>query len=163
MIFQRKRCSTDNKRRAGRLRGFTLIEIMVALTIIGIGTTAALSVYSAMLKNATYDSRFEKGVESAEEYLANLYLSTNLAADLFDASELSNLMSRPQLPVRLSPVQSSPENGIVLLVNKNVRRWQPLLVDVGIEVIIRYDETNRPDRHYWMETTFSEAYLGKLN
>lgn len=146
-----------------RYRGFTLIEVMVALSIIAIGTTAALSVYAMMIKNASYDSRYEKGIEAAENYLSTLYLSTNLSADLLSPDEYSNVMSRSSLPVLLPPAKSYPAEGVEMLVNKNIRRWKPMLVDVGVEVIVSYEETNRQSRHYWIESTFSEAYLGKLN
>jgi type II secretory pathway pseudopilin PulG len=136
---------------------------MVSLVLIGVGAAAALAVYAAMIRSADYDTRFEEGVDAAQNYLSSLYLSTNLAADLFTAGESTNLAAIREFPALLPPVRTNACEGVVMLINKNIRRLQPLLVDVGIEVIIQYDETNRPDRSYWIETTFSEPYVQKMN
>lgn len=136
---------------------------MVALLIIGIGISSAVGLYFYTAKNTSTDERFKFALESADNYLTALYLSDDLADGLFSDEEIALINSAEEFPLLLDPEEIFLGNGTTLLVNKNIRRTTPLLVDIGVEMLIQYDETNRTSRSYWIETTLSESYLLAMN
>lgn len=149
-------------KRKRKLGSFTLVEVLVAMTIIAIGSTAAVTIYSEMIKNLTYDEWYGQALRFADNYMTDLYLSRDLGDSLFSTEELTNIQAAEDLPLLLEPEVFDLDTHITMYVNKNIRRWSPLLVDVGIEMVITYYETNRPTTSIWLESTFSESYITKV-
>lgn len=141
---------------------FSLVEVLVALSIIAMASSSIIS----LLSNATRFLRIDEKLQSAtylgERYLSELYLAPDLKKALFTTNELALLGPSPRVPRMLPPERISTPEGILMLVNKKIRRWQPLLVDVGIELIWQAAGTNARQRQYWLETTLSEEYLTRL-
>lgn len=147
---------------AHKLKSFTLIEVLVALSIIGIATLSTLTIFANLARYSVSDKRMQLAVETANNHLSQLYLAKELKTTLFDAKEISNINTIRRFPLRLKPQRINIEDDIFMLVNKKIVSYEPLLVDVGIEVIIPSKVSNQKARHYWVETTLSESYMNKL-
>jgi prepilin-type N-terminal cleavage/methylation domain-containing protein len=159
------RLKTSFKKR--RFPSFTLIEVLAALVIIGIGVTSTLTLIVNVQKYLSMDKELGRVVTYTDNYLSKLYLSGNLKSDLFNKDEIAKLSVLNTFPVLMPPAETNLGENIKVLVNRKINRWDPLLVDIGIESIITYvnkSSTNiKPrKRDYWIETTFSENYLKKL-
>jgi hypothetical protein len=109
-----------------------------------------------------YDRTTENAVSQANNYLAQIYLASNLRTALFDNGELSNLYFTQAFPVKFRAKEIKIDENITMLVNKKVERLNPLLVYVGIEMLIKRSGTNVKPKSYWVETTFSEVYMDRI-
>ncbi|OHD53377.1 MAG: hypothetical protein A2Y33_05550 [Spirochaetes bacterium GWF1_51_8] len=145
-----------------RFRGFTLIEVIISLSIISTTIVTVLTIYSSMTNLLNYDRTTEKAISEAHNYLAGVYLAPDLKTALFDASEMSNLTVTSVYPLKFRAKEYPIDENIKMLVNKKVERYDPLLVYVGIEMLIVRQGTNQPPKSYWIETAFSEVYMDKV-
>jgi type II secretory pathway pseudopilin PulG len=139
-----------------------MIELLVALSVIAIGVATTVSIFSNASQWMSVDRDMQRAVLSIDRYLSDVYVASNMKQALFSEDDVTNLSARRQFPFLLPPWKTNVADGISLLVNRNVRNWDPLFCDVGIEAVISFQATNRKSKHFWVETTFSERYLGKL-
>jgi len=154
--------STRRVYKKRKLFAFTLIEVMVALSVIGVATFSTVAIFSNSMRYMAYDYNMQKAVETADKYFANLYLAGDIRKELFSQSELTNILNARAFPLLLRPERHNISDNIYMLINKNIIAWNPLTVDIGLEIIIEPEGTNRTPRHLWFETTFCENYLKKL-
>lgn len=148
-----------------KLRAFSLIEVLVAISIIGIVVVSTMSVFVNMNRYLFQDKDLQSVNDFSQRYLFNLYEGESLRSNLFTPMDISNLNRQRIFPVLLKPEETNITTNIRFFINKKVERWDPLLVNVGLEALITVPEAKRTGaktRHYWIETTLSENYLSKL-
>lgn len=148
-----------------RLKSFSLIEVLVALSIMGVITVSTLSVFINMNRYLFQDKDVQAVIDFSEHYFYSLYFSDDLKAGAFQAPEISNLNKVYQFPVLLPPLETNISPTIKVLINRKVERWEPLLMNIGLEAMITPPENKKVGnkiRHYWIETTLSSSYLAKL-
>ena len=148
-----------------RLGAFSLIEVMVSLTIMSMIVLSTLSVFLNMNRYLFQDRDVQSVIDYSEKYFFNLYFSDNLKNVLFQPAEISNFNRGVRTPVLLPPVETNAAQNIRIFINRKIERWDPLLVNIGMEAVITIPESRRTGtktRHYWIETTLSENYLSKL-
>ncbi len=143
-------------------KSFTIIEVLVALFIIGIAGAAVVGLYSNAAGTISSDSELQKTIDFSNSYLTEIYLCDNLKKALFLESELSNLNKINKFPVFLKPWKTNITPDIEIFITKKVNRLTPLSADVGIEAIIHYNNEEKRIKRYWVETSFSENYLIKM-
>jgi prepilin-type N-terminal cleavage/methylation domain-containing protein len=156
MILSKKKVFSKRK-----FPGFTLIEVIVSLVIIGIAAAGTAAVFSSAVLSYSHDEGLEKALDFSNEYLSRLSLNSNPLAILFSEQELSNIASAQKFPVLLQPLETNIAGNIKILINRKIHSILPLLADVGIEALIYQRQAGKKARHYWVETTFSEEYLKK--
>jgi prepilin-type N-terminal cleavage/methylation domain-containing protein len=149
----------------GRLKAFSLIEVLVAIFIIGVVVVSTLSVFVNMNRYLFQDKDLQAVNDFSQRYLFSLYLDGNLKERLFTASEISNLNRSRIFPMMLKPEETNITPNIRFFINRKIERWDPLLVNIGLEALVNVPESKRTGaktRQYWIETTLSESYLVKL-
>ncbi len=150
-------------RRLKRFKAFSLIEVLVAMSIIALASTSIITVLSHAAKYMRVDAKLQLATQICDAYLTDIYMATNIRQKLFSPQDLSNLAYNAPLPRLLAPQRITTPEGLLLLVNKKVRKLDPLLVDIGLEVIWKpTDSSNARSRQYWVETSISERYLMSL-
>ncbi len=139
-----------------KLKGFTLIEVLVSITIISIATLSTLAVFVQLHQQMSSDSQEKKIYSLIESKLASYASADDLKSVLFSHEEIEFLNANPHGTVPL--IQTNFERH-TFLISRKIRRWNPLLVDVGMEAVFRHNgkSTNTMVRHYWIESTFSES------
>ncbi len=141
---------------------FSLIEVLVALSIIAMASSSIITLLSNATRFMHVDEKLQTATQISDRYLNEIYMAKDLKKALFTTNELSILGPNVKLPKLLPPQRITTPEGILMLINKKIRRWDPLLVDVGIELIWQSLSTNTKARQFWVETTFSEEYLKRL-
>lgn len=149
MIFHSK---TMNK----RLGGFTLIEVLVSITIISIAILSTLSVFTQISKQVSSDDEERAIYSLIESKFVTYQTADDVKSILFSREERNLLSTNHRWPVFAPLIQTNIGNHS-LLISRKIRRWEPLLVDVGMEAIFHHNGkgTNAAVRHYWVESTFS--------
>lgn len=91
--------------RAGRQGGFTLIEVLVALGIVGIALVAGLQATSALVRNAERQSEVLLAQLCAQNELVRMRLSRQMPAvgDSTLACDQGGMQLQVQLSVRPTP------------------------------------------------------------
>jgi type II secretory pathway pseudopilin PulG len=143
-------------------KSFTIIEVLVALFIIGIAGASVVGLYSNAAGTISSDSELQKTVDFSNSYLTEIYLCDDLKSALFGESEISNLSRINKFPVFLKPWKTNIAPDIEIFITKKVNRFTPLMADVGIEAVIHYNKEEKRIKRYWVETSFSENYLMKM-
>ena len=77
-MSQRARTGTGARRRRGAARGFTLVEVLVALGIVAIALLAGLQVTSALTRNAARQTDVVLAHLCAENELSRVRLSSQM-------------------------------------------------------------------------------------
>ncbi|OHD75267.1 MAG: hypothetical protein A2355_16265 [Spirochaetes bacterium RIFOXYB1_FULL_32_8] len=108
------------------------------------------------------DLDMQKAASVAENYLTDIYTSKNMLEKIFTIEELKSIDINKKGSVLFPPKRVDIEKDIFMYVNRNIRRWSPLLVDVGVEAIIDFHNKDKKNKKFWIETTYSENYMNKL-
>lgn len=77
-MSHRARTGTGTRRRRGAARGFTLVEVLVALGIVAIALLAGLQVTSALTRNAARQTNVVLAHLCAENELSRVRLSSQM-------------------------------------------------------------------------------------
>jgi general secretion pathway protein I len=80
-----RRCS--NGKRAARTRGFTLIEVLIALAIAGVGMAALLAAAGTGLGNARLADRYVEATRRAQSRLALVGVAIPVAAGAWSGDD----------------------------------------------------------------------------
>ncbi len=70
----------NNQKSPGRRRGFTLLEVIVAMTVLAIGITGVLAAVSACLRHTELAENYSRGAIFAQQVAALLERNTTLGA-----------------------------------------------------------------------------------
>jgi general secretion pathway protein I len=127
---------------AGR-RGFTLLETVVALAIVGLAVVAALEAFGAELRTSARAHRALESEALAGERLARLRL---LAAE--ELASLSDSMARGRFPTPFADYQWAADAAPVL--------GEPELYEVSVRVT--WD-----DGHYGLRTRLHRRPIGSAS
>ncbi len=144
-----------------RVKAFTIIEVLISMSIVFIAVVSVLSVYSKVFTAIGYDNDIQDAVSFSEGFMTKLYFAENLKTALLDQAEISNLMKGKVFPVILKPYKTNISGNTGIIINKRIRRLDPLLADIGIEAIIQ-EKAGSKLRNYYVESTFSENYLENI-
>lgn len=142
-----------------RLGAFTILEMMVALAVIGISVTAVLTILSAGRRLGETDLELMSAVRYCDDYFGRLWLAEKPEELLFSEEERRVLSGARDFPVFMPPAQTNMMPGVTVILSRRVRRFSPLLADIGAEVLVKIGGR---ERRFWMETTLSGAFLDKL-
>lgn len=143
-------------------RAFSLLEVLVALTIIAISVTAVMTVLANTQRGMNQDRDLQYSIDFSNRYFGEIYVSEDLKRRLFtdiEIREMGAVRVFPYLPERI--VTNLKEN-VTAVISRRVNRWEPLLIDVGLEITVTGKDKKKVRKDYRFETSFSETYLKKL-
>jgi len=115
-----------------RSHGFTLLEVLVALTVLAVGCTLALSLISGTLGNIRKVQLRTRSVEHAQEVMEtalmdkSLQQPASLSGGFDDGSRWSVRVEDYEIPVKPESVQRNlPQNMPVKLLSYTVEMFGP--------------------------------------
>ena len=132
------------------------------MSIIAMASTSIITVLSHATKYMRLDVKLQQATQICDAYLTDIYMASNISLALFSTQDIVLLNKSEKLPRLLPPERILTKEGLLLLVNKKVRKLDPLLVDIGLEVIWKTTSSNKKSRQFWVETSISERYLMSL-
>ena len=122
--------------------GFTLIEVLVALFVMGVATTILFSMYSSSLTLASSSKRNTVATHVAEEYMNEL----RVHPELFDWPDLSDEPSGDLEPITLhdgeNPLLLVSSSNAIASEEKAFKRDKNLYRDFGWFAYARLNEPN---------------------
>ena len=144
MIFLLKEIYKKNR----LFNSFTIIELMVALSIVSIAVVASIGIFANASSWMSIDLDMQKAASVAENYLTDIYTSKNMLEKIFTIEELKSIDINKKGSVLFPPKRVDIEKDIFMYVNRNIRRWSPLLVDVGVEAIIDFHNKDKKNKKF---------------
>ena len=151
-----------NNRLQKRLPAFTLVELLVSLMILGGATGSVVAIYANVVQYATYDTRLQKAIDKTGIYFSKAYATNDLSAAFLSDAERNQVENANTFPFVLQMQTIDVDNYIKMKVYKEVKRAEPMLIKIRLEMEILPDAANQTVRRYTAESEFSEAYLSRL-